>query len=218
MEAFELARENLEEVLVGNSVEETIYYGTSDKYADISWQTVIEAFPEPVNGQMWVRAVCSAEYMDSRGERQKVELVHWIAALTDQQAGQLMDDEDLERLEAEQAISTAEDAAQYAGIDVETLQQWVENGLVTAEDGRFIRYNIDLFKESQGDPSAEAKAKQVESVQELAMALRTIQKGLSGPDNGLQDPGRNPLTGLSPEELEKMDIGEVIELLRKQQK
>ena len=115
---------------------------------------MIEAFSEPVSGQMWVRAVCSAEYMDSKGENQKVELVHWITELTDQQAGQLVNDEDMAKLEAEQVLATAEDAAKYAGVDAETLQQWVENGLLTTEDGGFLKYNLDVFIESKGEPSA----------------------------------------------------------------
>jgi len=215
MEAFSLARENLEQVLVRDSVEESIEYGTSDTYTDISWQTVIEAFPEPVSGEMWVRAVCSAEYTDSAGETQKIELVHWIAELTDQQTGQLMDDETLAKLEVEQFLATDEDAAKYAGVDVETLQQWVDNGLVMTEDDGFIKYNLDFFVESQGDPSVRDKARQVESIRELAMALRTMQKELEE-DAGGSDAG-NSATGLSPAELEKMDIGEVMKLLKQRQ-
>lgn len=213
MEAFELARENMEQVLIRDFVEETVDYGRSEKYPDVTWQTVIEAFPEPVEGQMWIRAVCSAEYTDSKGESRKVELVHWLAALTDQQASQIMDDEDLERLEAEQAIATAQDAAEYAGVDAETIAQWVEDGLLTTEDGRFIKYNLDLFTKSQGKPSDEEKGKQVKSLEELALALRTIQKGANQSGES-QDSGIDPLTGVPYEELEKMDVGEVIELLR----
>ncbi|MBP7051814.1 MAG: prepilin-type N-terminal cleavage/methylation domain-containing protein [Phycisphaerae bacterium] len=216
-EAFELARENLEAVLVRDSVEETIEYGTSEKYADVSWQTVIEAFPEPVSGQMWIRAICSAEYTDSKGQSQKVELTHWIAKLTEQQAGQLIDTEELERLEVEQVLPSAKDAADYAGVDADTIDQWVENGLVLTGDGRFVKYNLDVFVKSQGDPSDEEKAKQVISIEELAMAMRTMQRGLEDADSESQGSGVDPLTGLSYEELQKMDIGEVVELLRQKQ-
>jgi prepilin-type N-terminal cleavage/methylation domain-containing protein len=215
MEAFELARENMEQVLIRDSVEETVDYGRSEKYPDVTWQTVIEAFPEPVEGQMWIRAVCSAEYTDSKGESRKVELVHWLAALTDQQASQIMDDEDMERLEAEQAIPTADEAAKYAGVDAETIAQWVEDGLLMTGDGRFLKYNIDLFTKSQGKPSDEEKGKQIKSLEELAMALRTIQKGANQSGES-QDSGIDPVTGVPYEELEKMDVGEVIELLRQQ--
>jgi prepilin-type N-terminal cleavage/methylation domain-containing protein len=217
-EAFELARENLEAVLVRDSVEETIEYGASEKYADVSWQTVIEAFPEPIGGQMWLRAVCSAEYTDSKGQSQKVELAHWIAKLTEQQAGQLIDAEELERLEVEQVLPSAKDAADYAGVDSDTIDQWVENGLVLTGDGRFIKYNLDVFVKGQGDPSNEEKAKQVLSIEELAMAMRTMQRGLDDADSESQGSGADPLTGLSYEELQKMDIGEVVELLRQRQK
>jgi prepilin-type N-terminal cleavage/methylation domain-containing protein len=206
MEAFRLVRENLEQVLVCDSVEESVEYGTSDLYPDISWETKIEAFPEPVNGQMWVRAVCTAEYTDSKDQAQKVELIHWIAELTDQQAGALLSEEEMARLEAEQVLSTAENAAKYARINVETLQQWVENGLLTTEDGGYIKYNLDLFVESKGEPSEQDKARQVESIEELAMALRTAQNE--------SEEGTDSSSGQE----EKMDVGEVMERLKRKQK
>jgi prepilin-type N-terminal cleavage/methylation domain-containing protein len=178
MEAFQIVRENLEQVLVRDSVEESIVYGISDLYPSISWQTVIEAFPEPVNGQMWVRAVCTAEYTDSKDQTQKIELTHWIAALTDQQAGAILSDEERAKLEAEQILNTVQDAARYARTNVATIEQWIENGLLTTEDGRFIKYNLDLFVENEGEPSEQDKARQVESIDELAMTLRTQQNGL----------------------------------------
>jgi len=178
MEAFQIARENLEQVLVRDSVEESVDYGISEVYPNISWQTVIEVFPEPVNGQMWVRAVSTAEYTDSKDQAQKIELIHWIAALTDQQAGAILHDEEMAKLEAEQVLATPEAAAKYARINAQTLQQWVENGLLTTEDGGYLKYNLDLFVESDGQPSDEDKARQVESIEELALTLRSEQNGL----------------------------------------
>lgn len=197
MEAFQLARENLEKILVSDSVEETVEYGMSDEYSDLSWQTVIEGFPEPATGQMWVRAVCSAEYIDSRGEVQKVELIHWVTQLTDQQAGQLLQDEDLDQLEAEQLVQTVEEAAEYAGVSAETIEQWVEKGLLKTDDGAFICYNLDLFVEGNGDPTPQEKAEQVESIQELAMKLRAEPEGaFEGVEDADQSDSR---TGLSDE-------------------
>ena len=197
MEAFQLARENLEKVLVSDSVEESVEYGMSDEYSDLSWQTVIEGFPEPATGQMWVRAVCSAEYIDSKGQMQTVELVHWVTQLTDQQAGQLMQDEDLDQLEAEQFVQTVEEAAEYAGVSAETIEQWVEKGLLKTDDGAFIRYNLDLFVEDNGDPTPQEKAEQVESIQELAMKLRAESEGaFEGVEDADQSDSR---TGLSDE-------------------
>jgi prepilin-type N-terminal cleavage/methylation domain-containing protein len=211
MEAFQLVRENMEQVLTRDAIEESVEYGTSETYADISWETVIEAFPDPVNGEMWVRAVCSAEYTDPSGEKQTVELEHWITELTDQQAGQLLSDEEMAKLEAEQVLVTAEDAAKYAGINVDTLEQWVEGGLVTTADGGYIKYNLDLFVQAKGDPTPEDKARQVESVQELAMTLRTMQKELEG------GTGEEGSAGQSSGESEKLDINKIMDLLKKKQ-
>lgn len=219
MEAFSLARENLEKVLVRASVEESVEYGTSDKYSDLSWQTVIEAFPEPIGGEMWVRVVCSAEYPDSEGRTQKIELTHWIAKLTEQQAGELMDDEDLAALEAEQSLATAKEAGQYARVDVETIQEWIEAGLKTTKDEGFIKYNVDLFVAGQGDPSDGDKARQVESIQELAMTLRTIQKEMAQVADGLESENsavRNAAAGLSSKEIENLSLSQILELLQKQ--
>ncbi len=208
MEAFVLARENLEKILVRDSVDETVEYGTSEKYPDISWQTVIEGFPEPVSGQMWVRAVCSAEYVDSTGETRKIELIHWISQLTDQQAGQLVGEQDLEKLAAEQVIETDKEAATYAKVDADTLAQWLENGLVKTDDGMFLRYNLDVFIQTQGNPTPEQKAQQVESVRELAMKLRTEEKGSE----------QTGAAGLSNEQLEKLSPSQVMDLVNKRLK
>ena len=166
-------------------------YGTSEKYPDISWQTVIEGFPEPVSSQMWVRAVCSADYVDSKGEKQKVELVHWLTQLTDQQAGQLVGQQDLEKLEMEQVMKTDEEAAAYAKIDTDTLRKWVEDGLVKTQEDAFLRYNLDVFIRSQGNPTPEEKAQQVESVQDLAMRAQGAAEGAGGERTAARDaPGR----------------------------
>ena len=172
MEAFQLARENMEKILVSNSVSETVEYGTSERHPDISWRTVVEAFSEPVTGQMWVRAVCSADYSDPAGETQTVELVHWIAQLTDQQASELVQDVDLDTLAAEQLMEYIEDAAQYAGVEAPTIEQWLDKGLITTTDGAFIKYNLDIFARGDGDPTDAEKAQQVTTIEELAAALR----------------------------------------------
>jgi len=219
MEAFTLARENMEKILTSNSVSETVEYGVSDTNPNISWQTVIEAFSEPVEGNMWIRAVCSAEFKDAAGETQTVKLEHWLGELTQQQADQLSGQEDLEQLAVEQLIETPEEAAQYAGVSAETIEQWIEDGLLTAADGRFIKYNLDIYKRSQGNPSEQDKADQVESIEDLALSLRSAQEGdaeRSGAEQGAD--GVDPLTGLPYEELEKKDIREVMELLQKRQK
>ena len=57
--AFEVARENMETLLASNSVKEQVEYGSSEKYPQIQWQTVVEAFYEPLTARMWARGVCS---------------------------------------------------------------------------------------------------------------------------------------------------------------
>jgi hypothetical protein len=206
--AFELARENLEAILVSDTATETVDYGTSEKFPDISWQTIIEGFAEPVNGQMWVRAVCSAEYVDAAGETQTVELVHWLAPLTDQQAGQLIDQEELEKLGAEQLLQTDQDAAQYAKVDAAVIGQWIENGLLKTDDGMFLKYNLDVFVQAEGEPTPEQQDQQVKSVEELALKLRTEQSQLE----------QDGTLGLSNQELEKLSPGQVMDLVNRKLK
>lgn len=87
--AFEVARENMEKVLTLKEVSEKTEYGYSEKYPEIEWTTTIETFYEPVDNKMWVQAVCSAEYADSKGELAKVELTHWLNKLSEQQTQQV---------------------------------------------------------------------------------------------------------------------------------
>jgi len=97
MHAFEVARENMETILSGDSVSEITEYGYSDRYPEIQWQTIVEAFNEPITGQMWLQAVCSAEYIDTEGLAQKVELMHWLTNLTEQQVREIMEEREKEK-------------------------------------------------------------------------------------------------------------------------
>ncbi len=211
MEAFQLARENLENILVLDSVSETTEYGISELYPDISWQTTIEAFSEPATGQMWVRAVCSAEYMDSGGQTQTVKLEHWLTEISDQQAGQLASQEDLDQLAAEQLLQTVDDAADYAAVESKVIEDWVGKGLVKTTDGAFIKYNLEVFMQSDGTPSAEEKRRQVKSIQELALALRTEQEELTGGEGA---EGQGP----TKQEQKNLNMDEVMNLLKQKQR
>lgn len=214
-EAFRIARENLEKLLASDTLSEQVEYGTSDRYPDIAWRTVVEAFSEPATRQMWLRAVCSAEYIDSLGETQTVELVHWITPLTDQQAEQLLGEEDLETLAAEQLLGTVEEAAGYAGVDAETIGKWIENGLLVTQDGAFIKHNLDIYIRSQGNPTEEEKGLQVESIEVLALTREgAADEAGSESDVRRGNDGVDPATGLPYDQLEKMEVGEVLELLR----
>jgi hypothetical protein len=89
MQAFEVARDNMETLLVRDSVKEMVEYGSSDKYPEIQWQRTVEAFNEPATSEMWIQAVCSAEYFDTAGEKQTIELTHWLTDLTEKQVHQI---------------------------------------------------------------------------------------------------------------------------------
>lgn len=85
MQAFDVARENMESILSVGSVSAMTEYGTSDKYPGIQWQKTVEIFYEPITERMWARAICSADYADSKGDTKTIELRHWLANLTKEQ-------------------------------------------------------------------------------------------------------------------------------------
>lgn len=220
MEAFELARENMEKVLSAETVEENVDFGISEKYPDVTWQTVVEGFSEPVSGKTWIRAVCSAEYPDSSGEKQTIKLEHWITELTDQQANLLSGESgSMEELKAEQLLTSAEDAATYAGVDAATIEKWVEAGLVTMEDGGFLKYNLDIFVRTDGKPTAADKKQQVDSLEELAKTMNIpADDGENGSGKVDGASGKDATTGLSEDQVEKMGVGGVMKMLKDRKK
>ncbi|MGD8501383.1 MAG: hypothetical protein PVJ86_12095 [Phycisphaerales bacterium] len=218
MHAFEVARENMEKLLASDTVNESAEYGESEKYPEITWETVVETFYEPITARMWIRGVCSAQYEDTEGQEQTVELIHWLTDLTKEQLLQIMKQEEEEGdLLASQLIETIEEAAQYAGVDVETIEQWVDDGMLTTEDGSFVKDNLDLYEQSQGNPSAETKALQVKSQAELTGQKSRPSDTKATDQQGLQD-DIDPKTGLTYEELDKMEFSEIWELLKNRQR
>ena len=118
MEAFELARENMEKLLGSLSVKETVEYGISSVNPEIEWETVVESFYEPITSRMWVRGLCSASYVDSKGEDQKVELEHWLASLTRQQVLLILEQEKRKKA-YEMGLLSLEEYEGGDGVDVE---------------------------------------------------------------------------------------------------
>jgi prepilin-type N-terminal cleavage/methylation domain-containing protein len=205
MHAFEVARENMEALLSKESVEESVEYGTSDKYPEINWQTVVETFYEPITSSMWLRGVCSAEYIDASGKRQTVELTHWLTGLSKEQLLQIMNQQQQEMLDV-QLIETVEEAAEYANVDSQTIEQWLDNGMQTTEDGSFVKSNLDLYIRTNGNPSPEDKNNQITS--EADLKRQNFQQGQGDID---------PKTGLTYEELEQMDISQIWDILKDRQ-
>jgi len=156
MRAFEVARENMEALLTSDSLKEMVEYGVSDKYPDIEWQTVVETFYEPLTSRMWIQAVCSAEYTDIDNEVQTVELTNWLTNVSKEDVRKILEEQQEEdELLAEQIIETEEEAAEYAGVDKETIRQWVENGMLKTKDGYYIKNQLDLYIDNDGNPSIE---------------------------------------------------------------
>lgn len=93
MEAFEIARENMENLLTASSVEEMDDYGVSEKNPNIEWETVVEPF-SGAGERMWARAICSASYPDANGQPKTVELTHWLTDVPDSVMQQIMKDQE----------------------------------------------------------------------------------------------------------------------------
>jgi type II secretory pathway pseudopilin PulG len=236
MQAFEVARENMEKLLASNSVKETTEFGNSDKYPEIKWQTAVETFYDPMTARMWVRGVCSAEYTDTEGQTQTVELTHWLTDVTKEQLLQILANKEKEKqqeqeLLAVQLVGTIEEAAKYAGVDVPTVKKWVENGMATVEDGSFVKKNLDIFKESNGNPPPEVKTQQVKSEGELVELTKEQAKEQGKPaepekPTAQEKPAETlpedawldeiePMTGLTYRKLNEMSFDEIWALLGK---
>jgi hypothetical protein len=156
MRAFEIAHENMEKILGLDSVQESTEYGTSEKFPDIRWQTTIESFYEPLASHMWVRAVCSAEYTDTSGAPQNVELTNWLTKLSDTQMKQVTEKSEQQKQQLAKYIIATEDlAAEFAGVTVETIRQWVKNGMPMTEAGEYLKPWLDLYLQTDGNPTDE---------------------------------------------------------------
>ncbi|MEA3227326.1 MAG: hypothetical protein U9Q07_15355 [Planctomycetota bacterium] len=217
MHAFEVARENMEKLLASDSLKETVDYGDSELYPGVKWETVVETFYEPITARMWIQGVCLARFEDVEGQEQTVELTHWLTDVTKDQLLKMMNEQDGDQEQlAAQLIEAIEDAALYAGVDVETVEQWIDNGMLITEDGSFVKGNLDIYMLSNGNPSLEDQERQVSSQAELVAQQEKM--------DDIRDMGRqegldeiDPKTGLTYGELEQMDFSEIWELMKSRQ-
>ena len=221
MQAFEVSRKNMEALLVKDSVTEMVEYGSSDKHPEIQWQTTVETFYEPITERMWIQAVCSAEYTDSAGELQTVELTHWLTDLTKEQLIQIIEEQQKD-LTDEQIIETMEEAADYANVDVGTIELWKANGMLTTEDGYYIKSELDLYKQTNGKPTAEDRNRMARESADLEEAKdkQDEQDEQDEPDDKpdeLEKPDKpdnqDYICGYTMEELRQMDPGQRREIL-----
>lgn len=218
MQAFEVARTNMEELLTLDSVAESVEYGYSERYPDIEWQTAVETFYEPLTSRMWIQAICSAEYTDSENEVQTVELTHWLTDVTKSQLLQILaqQQDEIEQL-ADQVIETLEEAAEYAGVDQQTIQEWIENGMLLTEDGFFTKGQLDLYRNSGGMPTDEDRVLQAKADAEIVKKAKeqAAQDKQSEQDKPRQTgkPREELIPGYTMEELEAMSLEELIKIL-----
>ena len=221
MRAFEVARENMEALLSSDSVKEMVESGSSDKYPEIDWQTVVETFYEPITARMWIQAVCSAEYTDVEGEVQTIELTNWLTNVSKEDVRKILEEQqkEEERL-AEQIIETEEEAADYAGVDQQTIQQWVENGMLKTKDGYYIKNQLDLYRDNDGNPSVEdrewqarADAYLIDPTKRQVKPGKQDMPGKQDPQSkqDKQGPGEKRIGGRTYQEL--IDMGFPPELL-----
>ena len=128
MEAFELARENIEKLLASTSVKDTADFGVSETNPDLNWETVVETFYEPITSRMWVQAVCSGSYIDTKGELQSVELTCWLTDITRKDINKILEQQ---RREDEYLRELAELDA--FGDDAEGMMLHVEYLILTGD-------------------------------------------------------------------------------------
>jgi len=175
-QAFEVARENMEKLLCSSSVSQNVEYGVSEKYPAIEWETAVETFSEPSSSKTWVKGVCSAQYSDTAGQVQTVELTHWLTFLTGSQLEKIeQEKEQKKELLAEEIIESIEEAAEYAGVDEETVRQWLENDMLVTEDGYFVKAAIDLYEQTAGQPTPEQKVNLQRAYTEIAQESQPQQ-------------------------------------------
>ena len=116
MEAFNLARENMENILSVSLLTDDIQQGQSETNPDIRWQNSVESFYEPLTSRMWIRAICGVSYIDSEGEDQEIELTHWVTDISKKQVLAIIDQKKREK-EYEEEI--AEDGEDFEPEDVD---------------------------------------------------------------------------------------------------
>ena len=135
MEAFEVVRENMEKILAQSSVSDTVEYGIDGNNPDITWETNIESFYEPITSRMWVRAVCTAQFVDSGGEEQKIELTHWLTSLNKEQVLQILEQKYRE-MEYQRAMAETLDQNPQNSEQQEQLQQNEQQGQQQTEQSQ----------------------------------------------------------------------------------
>ncbi|MHC4754714.1 MAG: hypothetical protein ACYTBP_06175 [Planctomycetota bacterium] len=202
MRAFDIARENMEQLLVLNKVSGTVDYGISDEYPEIQWQTTVETFYEPGGTRMWVRAICLAEYIDTDEEVQTVELTHWLTNLSKGDMLNILNEQEKEL--AEYLIESMDDAAKYAGVDTKTITAWVGAGMPKTGNGKFIKAWLDLYKDTNGNPTPQQKQDIAGSLPDFNLSPVSGSSGKANVPADTSRPGdggQSPTSDLTPQQM-----------------
>jgi prepilin-type N-terminal cleavage/methylation domain-containing protein len=153
-QAFAVVRQNMEELLSSASISDKSDFGFLDINPDITWQTVVEPFYEPISKRMWIRGVCTAGYTDSKGQRQTIELSCWLTGLTAEQIRQIVaQQKQIEKLLEEFALTEyGKQIAErhkinlafleYKGLEVQRYKNFIEQ-LERRRMDYIAQYGID---------------------------------------------------------------------------
>jgi prepilin-type N-terminal cleavage/methylation domain-containing protein len=151
-QAFEVARENMENLLALMTVTEVSDFGTDPLRPDIQWDTTVESFNEPATDKMWVHAICTASYVDSAGETQSVTLNHWLTGLSDKQAQQIRDQQKKEGEYADLLKAREDMVKEQLAVREYLRQKGVDTGpydKILAEQRRQVK---EWIKQNEYDP------------------------------------------------------------------
>jgi hypothetical protein len=173
---------------------------------------------------MWVRAVCTAEYTDTEGTPKKVELTNWLTNLSDDQVSQLTARSALQKKAiAKHIIETEELAAEYAGVNAETLRKWVKNGMPMTDTGEYLKPWLDLYLQTSGNPTGQDRQDTLAKYPELSIARPATTTQGQSTTTGTQTSGAQAQPGSETPDMgpdfEKLDpeIQRVFEELMKEQ-
>jgi len=95
MQAFELARENMERILSQTSVSEKTEYGVSEINPQLEWELRTEPFTDPSGSGTWVKAISAATYLDANDQPKTLELTCWLTKVSKEVSEQMMKDREL---------------------------------------------------------------------------------------------------------------------------
>jgi len=138
-EAFELAREKMEEMLAQTAVTEVTNYGVSDRNPNIEWETRVESFSDPSGSGSWVRAVSAVTYPDANDQPKSLELTCWLSKIPKEVAAQMERDKLLMKMWE----------MGFTGSEEEFLREQYESGYEPMGGMPSELENIDIDREMQ---------------------------------------------------------------------